>query len=70
MNKKKLKSLKTLNLSSSIKPQKKIKKSKNCDLTQKISEKEFLNAQKKLISQIKDKFEKIKEYNELKSKIS
>lgn len=70
MNKKKLKSLKTLNLSSSIKPQKKIKKSKNCDLTQKISEKEFLNAQKKLISSIKDKFEKIKEYNELKSKIS
>lgn len=70
MNKKKLKSLKTLNLSSSIKPQKKIKKSKNCDLSQKISEKEFLNAQKKLISSIKDKFEKIKEYNELKSKIS
>lgn len=70
MNKKKLKSLKTLNLSSSIKPQKKIKKSKNCDLTQKISEKEFLNAQKKLISSIKDKFEKIKEYNELKSKLS
>jgi hypothetical protein len=37
-------------LSSSDKPSKKIKKSKNCDLSQKISEKEFLNAQKKLIS--------------------
>ena len=40
-NKKKLKTLKTLNLSSAVKPSKKIKKSKNCDLSQKISEKEF-----------------------------